>query len=205
MKYAAILLLSLALPCWSQSATTTKNDTSGPCSPITTGHNNNYKIECNIDTEQGKKMLDIMNKILANQGKLSFDVVNQKLDEILKALNPNVPVKTYFCDGRWRTMGPSANAGLAVFVGGDNAVFQRMISLANAQQFQELLGLCKAQMTEKPEWLTPDLACGVAYLGLGDKANAAIMLKDFDSRTGPAYDIDGCKQMSDFIRTALSQ
>ena len=149
-------------------------------------------------------MIAILNKILANQEKLSFQIVDQKLNEILRALNPNVPVKTYFCNGQWKTAGPGASAAMEVVMGGDNAAFEQMIGLVNTQQFQGLLSLCKAQMTEKPEWLTPYLTCGVAYLGIGDKANAAAMLKDFDSRTGPAYDVDGCKQMSDFIRTSLS-
>src|ERR1035438_2954577 len=139
MRYGVILLLSLALPCWSQTTTTAKNGTSGPCSPITTGHNNNYKIDCKIDTEQGKKMIEIMNKILANQEKLSFDVVNKKLDEILKAINPNIPVKTYFCDGRWRTVGPGANAGMEVIMAGDSTAFQQMISLANAKRSEDLV------------------------------------------------------------------
>ncbi len=204
MNYAAVVLLLLAVPCWSQNGTTIKNIASGPCSPITSGNNNNYKIVCKINTEQGKKMLDIMNKILANQEKLSFDAVNQKLDEILKALNPNVPIKTYFCNGQWRTMGPGANAGMEVVVGGDNTDFRREVDLLNSQQYRTLLDDCTAQIKDKPEWLTPYLTCGVAYLGLGDKTNAVAMLKAFDSKSGPAYEVDGCKEMSAYLRNHLN-
>jgi hypothetical protein len=205
MRYAAILFLLLAVPCWSRTTATTKNDTSRPCSPITTGSNNNFVINCKIDPEQGKQMIGILNKILANQQKLQPEIVMQKLDEILKAVNPNVPVKTYFCNGMWRTVGPSANAGMEINMGGDNIAFKEMINLNNTHQYAQLLTMCQQQMKSSPEWLTPLLTCSLAYIGQGDKVNASEMLKEFDSRTGPAYAVDACKQMSDFLHAQLGQ
>ncbi len=146
-------------------------------------------------------MLDILNKILTNQ--LDPDVVMPKLDEILKAVNPNVPKKTYLCDGMWRTLGPGANTGLEVNMGGDSSAFQEMRRLNNSRQYADLLNACLAQIRSKPEWLTPRLFCGLAYIGIGDKSKAKEMLKEFDARTGPSYAVDGCAQMSEFLHKQL--
>jgi hypothetical protein len=90
MKYSLVLLMLLAIPCWSQT-TTGKAETTGPCSPAVTASNNQFTINCQgIDKEQGQKMLDILNKILNNQ--LDPKTVIEKLDEILKAVNQRVPI-----------------------------------------------------------------------------------------------------------------
>jgi hypothetical protein len=201
----AVWVLTISSFACSQSTSTGPATASGACAVAHSGNRDTVIIKCGIGAEQGKQLIEILNKILANQQKLSPDVVMQKLDEILKAVNPNVPQKTYYCNGLWRTVGPGANADMVINSGGDTAALQQMIFLVNARKFDELRYLCIAQMKEKPEWLTPYLACGIAYLGLGDKLNAAKMLKDFDYRTGPAYDVDACKQMSDYLHANLNQ
>ena len=62
-------------------------NTTGPCSPANTGNNNTFNISCGIGQAQGQKMLDILNKVLANR--LDPESVMAKLDEILHAVNPN--------------------------------------------------------------------------------------------------------------------
>src|SRR6266513_3183142 len=163
-----LLLAMTALPCRSQKPIATGDaTTTGPCSPAVTGSNNQFSINCQgIGKEQGAKMLGILNKILANQ--LDPEAVMAKLDEILKAVNPNVPVKTYFCNGQWRTAGPGKNAGFEVKVAGDDTAFQEMARLNNSRQYPDLLKMCLSQIQSAPEWLTPRLFCGLAYLGLGD-------------------------------------
>ncbi|MFZ0739649.1 MAG: hypothetical protein WBL70_01665 [Candidatus Acidiferrales bacterium] len=146
-------------------------------------------------------MLDILNKILANQ--LDPEAVMSKLNEILKAVNPNIPTKTYFCNGQWRTSGPGPNAALEVTLGGDDSAFQEMVRLNNSRQYSELLKACTAQNISEPEWLTPRLFCGLAYLSTGDRMKAKEMLAEFDSKTGPAYDVAACQQMSAYLHTAL--
>jgi len=146
-------------------------------------------------------MLVILNKILSNQ--MDPDAVMAKLDEILKAVNPNIPAKTYFCNGQWRTAGPGANAGFEINMGGDDSAFQEMVRLNNSRQYSELLKVCLAQIQTTPGWLTPRLFCGLAYLGTGDKVKAKAMLVEFDSKTGPAYDVDACQQMSVHLRKIL--
>jgi hypothetical protein len=81
--------------------------------------------------------------------------------------------------------------------------FEEMIKFNNSKQYKDLLQECLSQTQSTPEWLTPRLLCGLAYLGLGDRDRAQAMLSEFDSRTGPAYDTDGCKQMSDYLHSRL--
>lgn len=182
-------------------ATTGSAVAKGTCNQSVSGNNNrNFVIKCGIGEAQGKQMLDILNKILANQQKLQPDVVMQKLDAILKDINPNLPVKTYFCSGQWKTAGPSATAGFAISMGGDDVIFQAMARLNNTGQYKELLDRCSAQIALTPEWLTPRLFCGIAYTALGDKVKAREMLSEYEARVGPAYDVPACKQMSDYLQ-----
>jgi len=197
VRYCLILSLLMAIPCWSQTTATGKAETAGACSPAVTGSKNTFTINCGINKEQGQKMLVILNKILANQ--IDPDAVMAKLDEILKAVNPNIPAKTYFCNGQWRTAGPGANAGFEVSMGGDDSMFQEMVRLNNSAQYAELLKVCLAQIHSTPGWLTPRLFCALAYLGTKDKAKAKAMVEEFDSKTGPAYDVDACHQMSEYL------
>jgi hypothetical protein len=202
VRYTLALLVLFAIPCWSQTPTTGNANTTGHCSPAVTGNSNQFTINCQgIGKEQGQKMLDILNKILTNQ--LDPKAVMAKLDEILKAVNPNIPAKTYFCNGFWRTAGPGAYAGMEVTMGGDDTAFQNMLQHLNSKQYADLLKDCLSQISSAPEWLTPRLFCGLAYLGLGDKVKAKEMLAEFDSRTGPAYDVDACRQMSAYLRGNL--
>jgi len=200
VNYGLILLL-FAMPCWCQTTTTGKAETTGACSPAVTGSKNTFTIKCGVDKKQGQKMLDILNKILANQ--LDPDAVMAKLDEILNVVNPNIPRRTYFCDGKWRTSGPGAHAGFEINMGGDDSDYQEMVRLNNSGQYTNLLKVCLAQIGSTPEWLTPRLFCGLAYLGTGDRMKAKDMLREFDSKTGPAYDVGGCQQMSDHLHKVL--
>ena len=135
----------------------------------------------------------VLNKILANQ--LDPDAVMKTLDEILHAVNPNAPVITYTCDGVRHSVGPSAQAAVEV---GDvipeyASAFHEMIQLNNSHEYSELLTHCLAQIQSTPQWLTPRLLCGLAYLGTGDVQNAKAMLFEFDTKIGPAYQVGACK------------
>jgi hypothetical protein len=201
MKYGLILTLLLVTACRGQTTATGQAETSGPCSPGVTGSNNIFTINCGIGKEQGQKMLNILNKILANQ--LDPTAVMVKLDEILNSINPNRPPKTYLCNGMWRIAGPGPNTALQIALGGDDSAFQDLVRLNNTRQYAELLKLCLSQIQSAPDWLTPRLFCGLAYLGIGDGVKAKSMLAEFDSRTGPAYQDDGCKEVSDYLHEHL--
>ncbi len=192
-----VLVLFSSLGIAQQSATT-----SGPCSPIAPNNSGSITINCpGMSKEQGQKLIDILNKILKDQ--LDPNVVMKKLDEILKAVNPNLPVKTYFCNGQWKISGPSPTAAFEVDLGGDPSAFNHMIQLNNSGQYTDLLKECLAQIRSSPEWLTPRLFCGAAYLATGDKVRAKGMLAEYDSKTGPAYDVEACRQISDFLHKRL--
>jgi hypothetical protein len=78
-----LLFLLLAASCCAQ--TTGNADTKGPCSPAVSGSGNRFTISCQgISKEQGDKMLQILNTILANQA--NSESITAKLDEILKAV-----------------------------------------------------------------------------------------------------------------------
>src|ERR1700719_873872 len=76
-----ITLLFLFCPFAFSQQTKSGNAVSiGACSPANSGNNNIFTINCGIGQTQGKKMLDILNRILANQ--LDPDKVMTKLDDI---------------------------------------------------------------------------------------------------------------------------
>jgi hypothetical protein len=196
----SLLLMLTAFPCRSQKPTATSDAaTTGPCSPAVTGNNNQFSIYCQgISKEQGAKMLGILNKILVNQ--LDPQAVMAKLDEILKAVNPNARVTTYNCSGN---QARSAEPGKRILIVGDDTALQEMIRLNNSQLYSDLLKLSLSQIQARPEWITSRLFAGMAYLNLGDRVKAKEMLKEFDSKTGPAYDAEPCGQASTFLHAAL--
>jgi Skp family chaperone for outer membrane proteins len=74
MRYLILLFFSSFAV--AQSATT-----SGPCSPIAAQNTGSITINCpGISGEEGRKMLAILNRIIANQ--INPDLVMVKLDEI---------------------------------------------------------------------------------------------------------------------------
>jgi hypothetical protein len=183
MKYSALISL-LAMPCFSQ-LNTGRADTKGTCSPANTGSNNTFTITCGIGKEQGNQMLKILNKILANQ--LDPDAVMKKLDEILHAVNPNAPQITYTFNGFKRVMRPGRVSG------GDDGggeIFKQMSALERANDWVGLIKLSEAQMRERPEWLTPYVVAGKAYLQLGQRTKALELLESAEKRIAgnPDYD-----------------
>jgi hypothetical protein len=197
--FAGILALAQTLPTIKQDAT------NASCSNIVALAGSKVNLNCSNLTPGQRKALDgipaILNKILSDQ--LDPEAVMKKLDEILHAVNPNLQVRAFFCNGTWRDMGPSANAGLSINMGGDDSVFRQMVDLNNTGKYADLLSLCMVQKQSTPDWLTPKLFCGMAYSALGDPAKAKADLAAFDARTGPAYSEGACKQMSDFLRAKL--
>jgi hypothetical protein len=198
-----VLIFLLSLRCWTQ-ATTGQASTDAPCSIANSGSDNKIQINCGIGKDQGQKMIAILNKILADR--LDADVVMAKLDEILHAVNPNLPTKAYFCNGSWRSIGIGANSGMQM-----NANFApdpslaEMANLTNTNnQYEKLLKVCSFQIESNPDWLTPRLFCAIAYRSLGNTAKAKEMLEAYDARKGPAYDgDDNCKKISDFLHANL--
>ncbi len=203
-KTATIVGIALLAITQSFAQSTPTKQQAGDCSINDVGSNNQLTIDCRgISKEQGQKILAILNKMLANQ--IDADKVMAKLDEILHAVNPNLPTKAYFCKGGWRSVGPGPNIGIQMTMnGGEDPSGQQMAKLADAGQFKELLKVCTAQIESKPEWLTPRLFCGLAYAEMGDNVKAKEMVKAYDDGKGPAYDGDSfCRQFSDLVHSKL--
>jgi hypothetical protein len=64
MKYAQVLFLLFAIPCWSQTATTGKAETKGACSPAVSGSKNTFIIKCpGLTKKQADEFLKVLNKL----------------------------------------------------------------------------------------------------------------------------------------------
>lgn len=110
--------------------------------------------------------------------------------------------KTYFCDGMWQT-NTQARSVLNSKSGGNDSEFLNMIELLRNAKYSELMNACEANIKSVPEWLTPRLFCGLAYAHLNDKGKALVMLKEFESRAGPSYDIPPCHDMTVILRSLV--
>ena len=84
MKAANAILLTMVLQgsfALSQTSPPEKTAANGSCSTAATGDSKTYNISCNgVGVDQGKKMVEILNRVLANQ---DLTTVNTKLDELL--------------------------------------------------------------------------------------------------------------------------
>jgi hypothetical protein len=98
MKAAITVLLTMVLQgsvALSQTTPTEKATAGTACSNAPAGDNNTYNINCNgIGVDQGKKILEILNRVLANQDLTS---VNARLDELLVVASQ--PAQAQACAG----------------------------------------------------------------------------------------------------------
>jgi hypothetical protein len=171
-----LLLLLVPVGCLPQT-NTGKAETRGSCSPANTGNVGQITINCSgMSKEQAQKMVEIMNKILANQ--LDPTQVMSKLDEILHAVDPNRSVTTYDFQGMRRMTSPGK------MLSDDSASenFQQFGTKAKAQDWAGLSALAEQQKLERPEWFTPYYAAGMAYINLCQKQKALDNLEYFVKR-----------------------
>ena len=80
-KFVSALCVVLSLHAVGAAQSTGGAIAPGICSVANTGRKNIFNINCGIGREQGRKLLKIVNKIVANQ--LDSDAVMVKLDEII--------------------------------------------------------------------------------------------------------------------------
>jgi hypothetical protein len=138
------------------------------------------------------------------EDKLDPELVTTKLDELTKSAARVPRVKTYFCDGMWKSGAPNAGGILDTKTGGNDSEFLSMISLLEKKQYPELLMKCTANIKSTPEWLTPRLFCGLAYAQLNRKVEAQAMLAEFEKKAGSTYDVPDCHDMLTVLRHWLS-
>jgi hypothetical protein len=99
MKVAIAILFAIVLQgsiSGSQTIPTAETTASGSCSNAHVAGDNTYNISCNgIGEEQGKKIVELLNKIVGSGQDL--DTVNAKLDELLAVASR--PAQTQPCVG----------------------------------------------------------------------------------------------------------
>ena len=83
--------------------------------------------------------------------------------------------------------------------------FKQMLDLTNGHNYPELLKVCEREINTTPEWLTPLLFCSLANYVLNDTDRAVSLLREFDSRTGPAYGAGVCQELSQDLHQQLSK
>ncbi len=199
--FLILLIICFVGTAFGQSTKTGDAKSQGQCTAANTGSNNRFVINCGIGKKQGAEMLAILNKVLANQ--IDPNAVMTKLDEILNRTNPNLTVVAYDCQGTMR----STNLSTGVMQYGRNYPFANikpMDDLLVRRLYPDLLTSCLAQISQKPEWLTPRLLCGEAYSEMGDRANALTMLGDYEKNAGPGYNTDPyCRALDSALRQKL--
>lgn len=109
LRHVILLMLILSTSGPAQKPASGNAKTRGQCSPATSGNNNTYYFKyCGGDPEQGKKVVELLNRILLNQDTVS---ANAKLDEILKLLSkPMSETNTQTCIGSACAQGPNSQA-----------------------------------------------------------------------------------------------
>ena len=202
MKTLIVLMCLIATPCVAQTTRSnpSKATTSGPCSPAVTGNNNTFTFKC-VGLDQQKAIIAKLNQLLAKD---DISVVISKLDELLKRTNPNGTVTTYDCAGDSRAY-TAAIGKTNSFADLPGVTLRPMLEPLRSGDMDGLLRACLAEIANKPEWLTPRLMCGIAYIEKGDKVNAKAMLDYYDANVGPAYDAPFCKSNSARLRDMLSK
>ena len=188
----------------SAQTTSGKATASGTCSIANTGKVDKLTINCGVGAEQGKQLIEIMNKILSNQEKLDLDGISAKLDEIYKAINPNIPQRTYTCLGNYTDIGPGAGAGIAMNLGGNADEYNRLATLGESRQIEQLLKQSKIDLQQYQGWLSPYLFLSFAYLGKHDLVNARKMLDTYSHLKGPRYDQVECNELENDLQQRLS-
>jgi hypothetical protein len=183
------------------------NDVPATCSSMETKAKDRLEIKCQgMNPEQGERVsaaltvVSVMNKLL--EDKLDPEAVTAKLDELVQSASQVPRVKTYSCDGMWKS---GSGGMLDTKTGGNDSEFLKMIGLLQRKQYSDLLSVCTANITATPGWLTPKLFCGLAYARLDRKVEAQAMLAEFEEKTGPTYDVPDCHDMHDLLRRALGK
>lgn len=159
--------------------------TFGACGPAAPFKEGSVTINCEgLTKEQGDEIQKILDKIIA--GKLDFNEVMKKLDELVPEVNPNAPKVAYTYNGLKRVIRP----GVIDVDDSGMEIFNKITQLEQNKDWDGMLKLSEEQMKERPEWLTPYFAAGLAYLQLGQREKAIEMLDVFDRRKAGNTDYD---------------
>jgi hypothetical protein len=135
-------------------------------------------INCSSLTARQRKIIEgipsVLNKILTNQ--LDPDAVMAKLDEILRAVNPNAAKVTYLLNGSTRSISP----GRFSVIYSPNPAFKIMWDLYGAKDWKGLIDVCEKAIADLPGWYTPMVFAGIGYINLGKTEKARELLTQAD-------------------------
>lgn len=163
MKPALVFLILAVfngLPVRSQTTTNGKAQATGTCSVAHSGNNDTFYItNCGIGAEQGEKIVELLNKVLAGQDTASIDA---KLDRLLQLVNPYAGVTTYDPSGRRRTRNEST--GVESFDDGGAMYMRLMQERSNANDWAGLADLSRKAIQQFPGWFTPFALLGEAQM-----------------------------------------
>jgi hypothetical protein len=92
MKAAIVILLPFVLygSAFGQTTATGRANTSGTCSPATTGNSNKFVINCGIGKEEGEKIIHLLNAVLAKRNLAEIDAKLAELIEMAAKPAPQV-------------------------------------------------------------------------------------------------------------------
>jgi hypothetical protein len=206
VKYGLVplTLILIATPCLSQTTTTGKAETTGPCSPAVTGGNNQFSINCQgISDKLGTQFVSLLNQIAQRQ--LDPEKVMVKLDEIEKGINAigkqvnsNAVKVTYTKGGIKRTESPGKN----IVSDEATSIYMGLVDLFMKQDWVALAERSESQIKERPEWFTPYVMACIAYANRGDKSRAIELCEQ--AQQGMA-DNPGYEDLPEQVRNFLKQ
>ena len=194
------ILIAVSRPAFSQETF----KTTAPCSPISQYNNGTIVIQCAVNSDKmAKQLIEILNRIERNQ--LDPKLVMSKLDEIEKGVNavqehvnPNVPKITYTKGGVKRMTSPGRSVASIEAVD----TFRELAELYDGRQWAKLVQQCEDQIKQRPEWFTPYVLGGLAYVNLGNRAKAIELLEE--ARSGMDDNPD-YENLPEIVRDALEK
>jgi tetratricopeptide (TPR) repeat protein len=155
---------------------------------LVTGKNDLLTKNSELLTQIGKYQSDLQ----AKEGQI------RQLEEKAKMASRGVS-SSYDFNGAKRE---TAGGRISVTAGQEVVVFQRMVELERNKSYLELMTLCKQQIKKTPDWLTPYLYLGVAYVNLGDRSKA---ITNFEQVVRNAPGDPNYAQAKEFLKQLRNQ
>jgi tetratricopeptide (TPR) repeat protein len=197
-----LLILSFLISgsCAAQNSRATQEAIQSPCANDTVAASNatSVTIKCTGLTPEQQKLLrnipDLLNKVLSTQKNDTYQILG-KLDSCIDDAavarrSASAAIRgittTYSFDGGFIRTISHENGGTQESSEYKEAPpeYYQMNQLQQQKKWQELIELCDRLIKAKPEWLTPYLAEGTAYLNLGQTEKAVPLLKYVRDESG---------------------
>jgi hypothetical protein len=214
------LIITMSGFCGAQNPKPVQEAVQSPCAndTVTAPNASSVTIKCTGLTPEQQKLLrnipDLLNKVLSTQKSDTYQILS-KLDSCIddaaiarrsSAATIRGVTRVYSYDGSFIRTTSHVNGGTqenSVYLGAPPEWYE-MNGLQQQKKWQELVELCEKVIKAKPEWLTPYLAEGTAYLNLKQTEKAVTLLKYVrdesggESRICPGWDlVEGARLLID--------